>query len=525
MMMAHKHLHELLKEDQEPFQLKNYIADIKKKQIPRTTLQVKKRKPIVESSSSRHSILCKHACFFSFQDSPDVRKPPFFDFPSPAKSPCKSPNTVFMKVPAGTAALLLEAAMRIQKQSSSAKPKTQIKNVGFGLLGSILKRLSNRSKTQKREIDCDGVRVSAGGRRKFSGKGEKVKENVAGVNYKSASEVEFSCSYGKTKLNSAVWSESNEENWSLGLETSTSCRSVDSEEIEFVSEEGENGGFASIEKRFCSSPISPFRFALTKSPSSGRRTPEFSSPAASPCRHNEKEKENHVAESITKVQLEEEEEEKEQCSPVSVLDPPFEDDAEAERHESVDEEEDDYDLDCSFEIVQRAKQQLLHKLRRFERLAELDPIELEKILLEERDEEIDNEDLEVENDWEDDESLSFCREKNVDEFIRENLNKSSLHFGEVSADTKTLVSDLIAEEKSEENASDDSEVVAKRVCKRLDSWKVVKCNTIDMMVKSDFVREFDGWNKNQEQMGETAMEIELAIFGLLVEELSQELVC
>lgn len=47
----------------------------------------------------------------------------------------------------------------------------------------------------------------------------------------------------------------------------------------------------------------------------------------------------------------EEEEEKEQCSPVSVLDPPFEDDDDGH----VDEDEDrdgSFDHECSYAIVQ-----------------------------------------------------------------------------------------------------------------------------------------------------------------------------
>lgn len=45
----------------------------------------------------------------------------------------------------------------------------------------------------------------------------------------------------------------------------------------------------------------------------------------------------------------EEEEEKEQCSPVSVLDPPFDED---DGRESHDAEEDDFDMECSYENVQ-----------------------------------------------------------------------------------------------------------------------------------------------------------------------------
>ncbi|GLT31575.1 hypothetical protein SLA2020_063040 [Shorea laevis] len=66
--------------------------------------------------------------------------------------------------------------------------------------------------------------------------------------------------------------------------------------------------------------------------------------------------------------------------------------------------------------------------------------------------------------------------------------------------------------------------VVKRVRKRLESWKEVESNTIDMMVEQDFRREVDGWKRNQEQVSEMALEVEYAIFGLLVEEFSGELV-
>ena len=90
---------------------------------------------------------------------PDLRKFPLFEFSSPAKSSCRSSNAIFLNIPARTAALLLEAAMRIQKQSSASESKTQNKNNrGFGVFGSILKTLSHRSR--KREIEGDGINVS-----------------------------------------------------------------------------------------------------------------------------------------------------------------------------------------------------------------------------------------------------------------------------------------------------------------------------------------------------------------------------
>ncbi|KAM0981295.1 hypothetical protein ACFX2A_014644 [Malus domestica] len=52
------------------------------------------------------------------------------------------------------------------------------------------------------------------------------------------------------------------------------------------------------------------------------------------------------------------EEEKEQCSPVSVLDPPFQDDDEGRDGED-DDDEDGCDLKCSYANVQRTKHHLL----------------------------------------------------------------------------------------------------------------------------------------------------------------------
>ena len=53
------------------------------------------------------------------------------------------------------------------------------------------------------------------------------------------------------------------------------------------------------------------------------------------------------------MQVEAEEEEKEQCSPVSVLDPSFEDDEDGHVDDDDDDDENDgFDLECSYAIVQ-----------------------------------------------------------------------------------------------------------------------------------------------------------------------------
>nr|GME10664.1 zinc-regulated protein 8-like [Ipomoea batatas]GME16444.1 zinc-regulated protein 8-like [Ipomoea batatas]GME16481.1 zinc-regulated protein 8-like [Ipomoea batatas] len=444
MQQKKQYLHELLREEQEPFQLNTYIADrrCENRRLPpppKTSVQLKK------CSATKRSL---------------------------------SPNgRVRLNVPARTAALLLDAALRIQKQQQQGEKKAR-PQIGLGLFGSILKRLKDRNRNKKREIKND------------QRKGDDDNVVNEGVEVKKGNgEESLGVSY--SRLSSAGWSESNEEK-SLDLETSSSCRSEEIDE----------------ERIFCSSPLSPFRFSLERCESSGRRTPEFSSPAASPnlCRRQDKENcENGGMENGEQ----EEEDEKEQCSPVSVLDPPFEDDNYGVEEED-DEGHDDSDLECSYAIVQRAQQQLLSKLRRFEKLAELDPIELEKIMLEEEE---DYEDNAAECDVDDHESFSSSRGDDDEDIERFASN------GIIPLEIKRLVSDLISEEKTETNR----EVVWGRVCKRLDSWKEAKSETIDMMVELDLRTASCEWKSLREQVEETAMEIEVGIFGSLVDEFSGEL--
>lgn len=540
--MAQKQLHELLQDDQEPFQLKNYIADrrcqLKKPSIPKTNLvQVKKRKPI----SQKH--FCKNVCLFSFQNSPDPRKSPLFQC-SPPKSPCKSPNAIFLHIPARTAALLLEAAVRVQKQSSS--PKTKSQNNGFGLFGTLLKKLTHRNKTRNHEIRTGnhGGKVSVKeilrwnssvGRENLSNERDHRKQEQeqgqeiimvdSSINEKCGCEMGFNscCSSHIGRPSSEVWSEK-----SLDLDFDTSSSTSQSEEDQnidhFVKKDIiDHGDFASNDKQcFCDSP---FHFVLQRSPSTGCRTPDFSSPVTSPSRRIFEGKESKGdVESLKKFEEqdeeEKEEEDKEQCSPVSVLDPPFEDDDDGNDDHN---EDGGFDLECSYAIVQRAKKQLLQKLRRFEKLADLDPVELERRMAEQEEEEEEEEvsDLEEEEQRsEDDELISPDREKNIETFILEEIrSKSSFYLPrKIQRDMKRLISDLIVEEGGGNFFYRES--MAKRICKRLESWKEVESNTIDMMVGQDFRRELDGWKGNRQQVEETALEIELGIVGLLVEELS-----
>ncbi|CAK8544024.1 unnamed protein product [Lathyrus sativus] len=459
--MSQKYLHQLLKEDQEPFLLKNYISD-RRNQLKITTIC---KIPNSNSTFNFNINLCKNnaSCFFSFPETPDFRKSPLFELTSPVKSPCKSSRT---------ATLLLEAALRIHKHSSSSNHKTKTK--GFGLFGSLFKRIKLRNQNRKRELESQNVSV-------------------------------------KDILNSKKF-ESHTINKGKPLETETSCSGYSER---FIHE-----GCTCYHSSFSESP---FRFVLQTSSCSGSHTPEL----ASPSRITEDKGSNVEAESINQFQLvEEEEEDKEQCSPVCVLDPPFEDDEEGHINDD-DEDEDggDFDLESSYAIVQRARQQILYKLRRFEKLAGLDPLELEKRMMEDE-EDVDETYMEEDDDVEDEESEVSCKENDFKEMVFEAVYLSMVHDRQqMPQEFKKLIHDLILEEERECISLEERDMVITRICKRVESWKEVESNTIDMMIEEDFSIEDGGWKKNVEQIRNMAGELEFDIFSILVEEFSEELVC
>lgn len=149
--MVAKQLHELLGEDQEPFLLSSYVADrsflISTEPPVKSQLRSSKQMP-----ASLNSILSgnlrKGSCFFSFPDSPDPRRSP-----SPTYVKLRStgnPSSVFLHVPAKKAALLLEAALRIQRNSPPSRPTKSSNGLPlFRQFGSLLKGLTHRNWTKK----------------------------------------------------------------------------------------------------------------------------------------------------------------------------------------------------------------------------------------------------------------------------------------------------------------------------------------------------------------------------------------
>ncbi|GMH30156.1 hypothetical protein Nepgr_031999 [Nepenthes gracilis] len=519
--MAQKNLlKELLKEDQEPFQLNAYISSkrcqLKKQSLPvrtQTQLRLKGSEPI-SLNASNPTNFGKGACCFSFQESPDLRNSSLFDFQSPTRSPFRGSNALFLHVPARTAALLLVAAMKIQK-----KPKSQIKNLGFGIFGSVLERLTLRDRNRKREISETGDPSLKNQKFNCSKRGKRDEpENI--VEQKSGLETDIS--NGRLGVVLSESSKGNSKSSSFLEGCSCSGRPEDVEESEEV-DELENIGDSS----FCFSPLNTFRFALHRSPSPDRRSPGFAFPALSPTRSNFEENLNHEKESTEKFHAEEGEEDKDQNSPVSILDPPFEDEEEHEEEEDdddddeeedenqeeVEENDDGYHLESSYESVKGAK-----KLGCSKKLANLDRIKLENRLVEEV--------LEG-----DDEYTKIVKHGEECEITEDDifLFKKALFKLEAynKVNLKRLISHMIAEEEeSKENRPNNRESVIKRVCKRLESWEKVESDTIDMMVEMDLGRDsfvFD-WRTSSKELNRVAMEIEPTIFTTLVEETLDEFI-
>ncbi|KAJ4891761.1 Uncharacterized protein Rs2_31509 [Raphanus sativus] len=423
-----KHLlHELLEDDQEPFHLNHYISDLRS-QMGCSTLRVKKRKSENATVLPPGLFSCERSCFFATHNNspPDPRKSPLFELRSPANKKSRD-RGVFLHIPARTAAILLEAAARIQKQQSEKADKTnnRARNRGyaFGMLGSVLKRLTNR-------------------------KAKPCLDNADG---------------------NAVLSERGSE------QTSSSSRRERLVEID--------------DKCFCESP---FHFVLHTTPStSGHQTPHFTSTATSPARRSSEDEDSDETESLEKVREQEEEdkaeEDKEQCSPVSVLDPLEEEEDDEDHHQREPDHPNHHS--CSFEVVQRAKRRLLKKLRRFEKLAGLDPVDLEGKMSGEEEEDEESE--------EDDNVRVYDSDEEY-----EDVNGS------------------VEEERSKKNEE------------RQKTWGMMNAcrvgmgaeEDVDVVVQKDMRGEAGEWTKHSGEMEEAVSDLELSIFFFLIDELSHELV-
>ncbi|CAN8316658.1 unnamed protein product [Cochlearia groenlandica] len=431
-----KHLHELLEDDQEPFHLNHYISDLRS-QMGFSETRLKKRKS-QNAAVLHHGLFssCESSCFFA-KNSPDPRKSPLFGYNSPANNNKKRENRVFLKIPARTAAILLEAAARIQKKQQTEKAKNRAKH-RENAFGTLLKRLKS-GKTTKPRLD----------------------------------------------------------NAAISLEHASSCSSGNKRRERFVE--------IDEDKCFCESP---FRFVLHTSPSSsssGHRTPHFTSAATSPARRSTEDEDSDETESLEKAKGQEEEEEehkeeedKEQCSPVSVLDPLEEEEEDDEDHHKQQEPDHLNILSCSFEVVQRAKRRLLKKLRRFEKLAGLDPVDLEGKMSSKEEEE------EYEESEEDDNMRVYDSEEEYED-----------------------VDEAIARERGyEEEEKRKKNVERQRKWRMMSAWRLGNGaeEEVEEVVRKDVKGEAGEWRKHGGEVEETVTDLELSIFLILIDEFSQEFV-
>ncbi|GAB2229587.1 hypothetical protein Droror1_Dr00013834 [Drosera rotundifolia] len=277
---------------------------------------------------------------------------------------------------------------------------------------------------------------------------------------------------------------------------------------------GENGVCDDGDFRVPMSPSSPFRFTLEGSGNGADcESPCFGSPASSPAHKQYQGTQSCVIENTVKFQTEVEgEEEKEQNSPVSVLDPPHEDGDERDDDRDHGEENGyDYDHQCSYAFAQKSKKKSLHKHHQFQMLAELNPFELEK------------------------RTQAQERECNRDKSIRpeetlleDNFRQLDFH-GLQKPGMKRLIFHLINKEEEDQRRLKHSDsgmidTLVKRVCKRLETWQNVDPSTTEMMSRTELGGESGDWWKPSEQITQVVVEILAEIFCKLVEEIVEDLI-
>ncbi|KAH7680604.1 hypothetical protein IHE45_05G003600 [Dioscorea alata] len=465
MAQKKKHLRELLREEQEPFLLKSFIQERR--------VLLRRRPPSPKKSSTTALV----------PSTPANAKSPLF-LPSNSKTPSlfslaakKTPSSSDAINP--TAYYILEAALRIQEKQSRKHARTSIRGLGIGFFGSVLKRLVSFRKP-RREIQARDVTLSI--------KDILVWDSPHAGDCRKRIQV----THCLEKRRSASHGDGNHGMEKNGVEDKTFC---------FSSSEDGRGG--------------------TSSCSDENRSPEFESPAASPTRR----KPELVSGTGPEEEYDEEQrqEKEQQLSPVSVLDldPTLEEEEGEEDH--LERHVDSYER--SLAIVQRAKQQLMHHLRRFQRLTSLDPIELDRLLAEE---ELDDADYDLNNS---DSHIMLhthnqCSQLAEEEEEEEACSCSPSCVEKSRMDMKKLTMDLIDEEKytTEKLGEEEEQVLLEKVRQRFEAWKEVESNTIDMMVSLDLRHETQGWGgRCKEQMLEIAALLEAAIFELLIFEFSDEL--
>ncbi|KAI4371357.1 hypothetical protein MLD38_019603 [Melastoma candidum] len=466
-MMAQKHLRDLLVEDQEPFLLDAYISSrrLQLNKPPRPP-SLRKSPSFLKNANSCFSSSSSFPCHPSNNSSSSLL--PRLDAATSAarvRSKAAGDNTLLLRVPTRTAALLLEAALRIEsyglKDCGPPHRKKQGKS-GESLFRKFTRfgRLSRKKEFGGCKGD-DGVlvrdilRLDNYGERQNQGKTNAINNSIASR--------KASIYAGKCPCSTSDTLEAH-------LYESEQIRGRES----FSGSEGSGPG------------RSPSRYP----------TPELRSPTvASPTRSLPMDKANDEESDPRDVWPDEEEEvEKEQSSPVSVLDPSSYHEEDVNTREHRDAEDPDDNDGYEYENVDRGiidyeasytrtKQQLLRKLYMFERLAGLDPVELKEQLIVQD----DSEDEDVDGD--------VVTERGGDDPARRRVR--------VTRGTMRLVSNLILGEQQEVKKPGGG---------------------MDMAIQGYYRRNgMVRRDEEEDHLEDTAEEIEVSILGFLVEELSEEL--
>ncbi|XP_058104746.1 uncharacterized protein LOC131248481 [Magnolia sinica] len=198
-------------------------------------------------------------------------------------------------------------------------------------------------------------------------------------------------------------------------------------------------------------------------------------------------------------------EEKEQLSPVSVLDFPCEDEETPSSSSSS-------SFQQSLANMERTKQQLLQKIRRFECLAELEPVDLVKRIAQ----------SELEDDDDDDEE-----EEEEEDKLMDLLKHFKASYGESQkTNIDRFLIDFFREGLSMQEREDDE--VEKELLRAASNWM----NGLGAIIwgvqdtREEHLKEIERggrWRKFDEGKGELVVELEVGVLSSLVEELMLDL--
>ncbi|XP_062074194.1 uncharacterized protein LOC133778321 isoform X2 [Humulus lupulus] len=207
------------------------------------------------------------------------------------------------------------------------------------------------------------------------------------------------------------------------------------------------------------------------------------------------------------------EEEKEQFSPVSVLDCPFEDD---------DQDETNSPFNSRLARLEGTKQKLLQKIRRFENLTQLEPVDLEKRIIAMSDIKNDNDRYQIKTSSDDEIEDQKARELVTK--VTKNINTAAS-----SSATNKLLFDFFRERVAEERGSRKGFAEA---VKSAEDW-TVGAPTREVLLRWEvnegrkaYIKEMEKggrWRNLDEEKGEIDLELEALVWDSLIEEILLDL--